>query len=84
MADKKPVPRHVLDTRAANKIMNILKDEPITARQRILSFVISAITDVELPQAQSITDPRQHPLPYAQAPGETHAVGYVGSTPTAR
>ena len=42
---QKQVARHVLDTRAANKILNILEKEPAAAKRRILSFVAESLAD---------------------------------------
>jgi hypothetical protein len=65
----KPVSRATLDLRAANKIMNILADEPASTQQRILDFVSSsirdkAINDEKEKHAAAMAAYRQPALPY--------------------
>lgn len=65
----KPVSRATLDLRAANKIMNILADEPASTQQRILDFVASSIRDKSINDekarvAAQYAEARQPGLPF--------------------
>lgn len=59
----KPVPQYVLNTRAANKILNILANETYANRAAILGFVTSSVGDLPAVEGQA-QDARQAPLPF--------------------
>lgn len=66
----KPVSRHILDTRAANKIMNILEGESASTKRRVIAFVTSSIDEQAAGEPQSpANDGKQVVLPLAQAAG---------------
>lgn len=65
----KPVSRHILDTRAANKIMNILEGEPASTKRRIITFVTSSIDEqaASEPQHPANDGGKQPALPFTAA-----------------
>jgi hypothetical protein len=55
----KPVARHILDTRAVNKIMNILEGETAETKRRILDFLGSSIAQQASDEFKALCEAQQ-------------------------